>query len=94
MKDLTFTKMMQENINKLAECVNGFRDIHKLYFDNGFGTGGANEIQTEEIEPVTGMTKEDVVSGVTLAENVIKLADGTSPANAVYQTTINKIRTE
>lgn len=85
---------------QMAQLVDKARDLHAVYFDRGYNTGGANEIVDADIE-VTGNTASEIAGFVTMAEQMEKWVHGnhTAPADGSlaaldHDQTLNKLRSD
>ena len=68
-------------------------EIHKAYFDNEYGSGGANEITDADIQSVfPDLTVADFTGAINLMAQVNNLMGNNAVSQADWLSTVNKVR--
>lgn len=75
----------------LAQSFDLARALHATFFDRNYGQGAAGEISDEQLASA-GLTRGQLVSFITLAEQLQKLRDGQQIAPGDYDSTLNALR--
>jgi hypothetical protein len=95
---IKFSSQAQEFCTTLAQLFKDARDLHGVYFDEGFNDIGSDPIVDVDIESLPGSpTAADVTAFVTVAEQLQKfdIGDVADPViNANYGTSVNRMRTD
>lgn len=89
-----FVNEMKEVSTLLAQASDRLDNLFTVYFDRGYGGGGADPI----VDGDTDTPPATVAAGITLAENFRKFLDGgtgdDAPFVSDYDSTLNKLRTD
>jgi hypothetical protein len=75
----------------LAQSFDSALALFNTYFDRGYNYGGANEIVADDLA-AAGLTVGQVVSAITLFEQLQALRNGGAVAAGDYDATLNKLR--
>ena len=80
--------------NSLAKYYTDRSDeLHKSYFDNGYNTGGSNEITEADVQAIySDMTLADFTAAISLMEQLNNLMENRAVAQADWQASVNKVR--
>jgi len=92
---IQFVQKIQDLLTSLALEKAKRKELYDMYFAREYNSGGAAELvfaDYSENETIGFIPLADIISCITLLENEIKFYAGTSPANAQYDTSINKVR--
>ncbi len=78
---------------RLAAVFDVVDERHKAFFDNGFQSGGANEIVQADIDAANiPISVADLTAGITLLEQVANFKGNSAVTQADYMATVNKLR--
>jgi hypothetical protein len=86
-----FIRQITTTATALAQSFDVSAALINIYFDRGYGSGGANELVAGELE-AAGITPGQVASFITLAQQLQALRNGQATAPADYDATLNTLR--
>lgn len=90
---LTFAGQAQASATTMANIGDQLADLHSVYFDRGYNSGGANPITDDDLASL-GMTAVQLGNLITLAEHFANFLGNSAVAQADYDVTLNAIRTD
>ena len=68
-------------------------ELHKMYFDNGYNSGGSDEITDADIQALyPDVTAADFTAGITLIGELNNFTGNQPVTQADYLATLNKLR--
>jgi hypothetical protein len=89
----TFVQKLQEAATQIAVAADRFEDLETIFFDRGYNSGGANQIQDEDIE-ATGLTAAQVGSLITFGQQLQLFLNAGAVVQGDYDVTLNAARTD
>jgi hypothetical protein len=75
----------------LAQSFDAANALVNVYFDRGYNGGGADELVAEDLA-AAGLTVGQVISFITLAQQLQALRNGGAVSSADYDSTLNVLR--
>ena len=75
----------------LAQALSEAQSLTDTYFDRGYGSGGANELTTDDLV-VSGLAPGHIAAGITLFQQLQALRSGLATTPADYDATLNQLR--
>lgn len=88
-----YAKAVQAVATDYARVADRMADLHSVYFDRGYGEGGANEITDADLESL-GITVVNLSGFIAVAEQTDKLLNSQATTPGDYDSTLNKLRTD
>ena len=85
LKKLALAQALVRNAQAIAPIMDTAPDVVQEYFDSGITF-------TDQDVELMGLTAVQVVSVITMLENLNKFFAGTTPGNAQYRVTVNSVR--
>jgi hypothetical protein len=92
-RKLTFVQRLQTAATQLAQTADLFEDLESIYFDRGYGDGGAGEIQDSDIT-ASGLTAAQVASLITLGQQLQNFVNNAAVVQGDYDAVLNTARTD
>lgn len=75
----------------LAAISDRLEPLESEYFDNGYNSGGADELVDNDVTE-NKTTAAEIADAITLVQELTKFLNAGSPANGDYSVTMNKMR--
>jgi hypothetical protein len=75
----------------LAQSFDNANTLISAYFDRGYGSGGANELTSNDLAAV-GLTPAQVASAITLFQQLQAMRNNGAVVPADYDATLNMLR--
>jgi hypothetical protein len=88
-----YAQAAQAVTTTLAQVADKMEDMVTVYFDRGYGAGGAKEITDADLAAL-GITAAELAGFITVAEQVGKLLNNQEVTEGDYDSTLNKLRTD
>jgi len=88
-----FVNEFKTQLTLLAQVTEKTSALSAAYFQREYNSGGADVITDEDISS-TGMTAADVVSQITLAQQLVNFRDNQAVLTGDYGSTMNRARTD
>jgi len=92
-QQIRYARRLQDITTQLAQIADDCPDLFKLFWDRGYGAGGANVITDEQLSAI-GLTAADVSAMITLIEQFDNFASGRAVFATDYKSTMNRMRAD
>jgi hypothetical protein len=86
-----FIRQTTTTATALAQSFDTANVLIAAYFDRGYGSGGANELTTNDLVAV-GLSPAQIASAITLFQQLQALRNGGAVMPADYDATLNNLR--
>lgn len=92
-RKIQFAQAIMECCTSMAQAADNGVNAKDIFFDRGYNSGGAHEIVDSDIEALE-ITAAQLISGITLIENLDKFLTNQVPVQGDYDATLNQLRTD
>jgi hypothetical protein len=86
-----YIRQVTTTATALSQAFDNANTLISVYFDRGYGSGGANEILDSDLADL-GLTAAQLASAITLYQQLQALRNGGAVAAADYDATLNVLR--
>lgn len=89
----TYGQGAQDISTRLAVIFQEAANLHAVYFDRGYNSGGANPITDDDVSGLT-CDAADIVAFITMAEQLENFRSNAAVVTGDYDATVNAMRTD
>ena len=93
MSKANFVEQIQATATQIAQAADRLDDLITVFFDRGYGVGGAQEIQDEDIA-AQGVTAAQVAGVITLGQQLANFRNNAAVVTGDYDAILNAARTD
>lgn len=88
-----YIRQLRTGTTQLNEIIKQLVDWRDVYFDRGYGTGGAQEITVQDLNG-TGITPANIAGVINLAEQLQNFRDNLPVQQNDWGSVISAVRTD
>lgn len=89
----SFARKIMDAVASIAQASDDGDNLVTVYFDRGYGSGGADPIQDSDLTEL-GINATQLAGGITFFQNLVTMLNNGVPTQSDYDTILNTLRND